>query len=146
VLRSEELRWTAEEFSRVEMGAFVEDDIEFSNLSGVKEFVYYLENMFYSLVKVEEQQDFKYRKTKVHGNYSTLIENIKDDVQLLWVDMLMQVPGVNEYMAVAVSKRYMTLGLLYKAWRELDNKYSTDDKELKAKEDLLSNLEYSNPN
>jgi len=57
------------------------------------------------MVKVEEQQDFKYKKTKTHGHFTTMIENIKDEVQLLWIDMLMQIPGVTEHMAVAICRR-----------------------------------------
>jgi len=45
-----------------------------------------------------------------------MVENIKDEVRLLWIDMLMQVPGVTEYMAVAITKKYTNLGALYNQW------------------------------
>lgn len=111
-LKGEPLRWTTDIFNRKQMDNFIQNDIEFQNFSGTKEFVVYLENILYSMVKVEEQQDYKYKKTKTHGHFSTMIESIKDEVQLLWIDMLMQIPGVTEHMAVAISNKYKTMGVL----------------------------------
>lgn len=36
------------------------------------------------------------KRGHTHSNLSTIVENITDKYELLWIDMLMQIPGISE--------------------------------------------------